>query len=285
MSQASSAVDTAAATEANAARHQSLEHVFGDKFARNFQSPVVFVDDAELLSPTSIRFYKKDFAYLSKQLYLEYQYRSWRGFNAETLARYNEMITKKLTNINILMTNTINRLEKLLTQNSVSLESSLYPNAMRVTVPIIAAHARSYFQLLRDLDRVNLLAGTANLLGVIDSQQRAEAEFVCKKAVRAFRSILQTEVVKLYREADRLIKEQQSGGAVNQAMSEIVSDQAKEIAAFEATANDGSDADAALELGSADPSQLIDDAAAASVAASSSSKTRAKKVAAETPAA
>lgn len=284
MTQAPSAAEMAAINDVATSRQRALIDVFSDKFAHNFQSPVVFIDNAVLQSPTSIRFFKKDFAYLSKQLYLEYQYRNWSGYNPETLARYNEMITKKLTNINILMNNTINRLEKLLQQNGVTLESSLYPNPVRMTVPVIAAHARSYFQMLSHLDQVNLLAGTANLLGVIDSQQRAEAEFLCKKAVRAFRSIMQTEVVKLYREADRIIQEQRKGGKVNEAMSDIVTEQGKEIAAFDASANDGSDADTALELGGADPAKLIDDAAAAAVAAANAGKGR-KKATAEAPAA
>lgn len=275
MTQAPSPAELEAINKVLANRQKALVTVFGDDYAHNLQTPVVFMDDETLESPPSIRFYKKDYAYLSKQLYLEYQYRSWISFNQDVLARYNEVITKKLANINILMDNTITRLEKLLSQNNVSLESTLYPNPVSLTVPVIATHARSYFLLLVALDRVNLLSGTANLLGVIDSTQRAQAEFICKKAVRAFRSIMQTEVTKIYREAQRVIQEQRSGGKVNEGMSAIVEQQGKEIAAFTATANDGSDADASLDLGGMDPDKLIDDAAAASVA-SNKGKAKAK---------
>lgn len=266
MTQAPSTAAAEAINSVAAERQRALHYVFGDTYANNLQTPVVFLDGQYLESPPSIRFYKKDFAYLSKQLYLEYQYRSWAAFNQEVLARYNEVITKKLTNINILMENNINRLEKLLAQNNVTLESTLYPNPLKITVPVIATHARSYFMLLCSLDRVNLLAGTANLLGVIDSTQRASAEFLCKKAVRAFRSILQAEVIKIYREAQRVIQEQQHGGKLNESMSAIVEQQGKEIADFAEKANDGSDADSSLDLGGVDPAQLIDEAAAASVA-------------------
>ncbi|MCV0439042.1 MAG: hypothetical protein K5880_10445 [Hydrogenophaga sp.] len=276
MSQAPSAAELAAINQITATRQRALVEVFEAGFASNFQSPVVFLDNMQLQSPLSVRFYRRDFAYLSKQLYLEYQYRSWRGYNPEVLDRYNEVITKKLTNINIMFTNTINRLEKLLQQNSVVMESSLFPNPVTVTVPVIASHARAYFQLLSDLDRVNLLAGTANLLGVIDSKQRTEAEFICKKAVRAFRSILMNEVAKLYREAKRVMEEQKNGGKVDPSMSAIVAEQGKEIAAFESSADEGSEADSALAIGNADPSQLIDDAAAAAVAASAATKGRKK---------
>lgn len=258
-----------------AARQQALEDVFGSKFTSRFQSPVVFIDSAELQSPTSIRFFKKDFAYLSKQLHMEYQYRSWKGFNQEMLERYNEIITKKLENINVLMTNWANRLQKLLDQNSDKMEGSLYPNTLVVTVPVIATHARSYFKLLTDLDRVSLLAGTANLLGIIDSKQRAESELICKKAVRAFRSVLQTEVIKLYREADRLVKEQHGRGEIDSGIADAVAEQGKAIAEFDASQEP--DTDHGMDLGGADPAQLIDDAAAASSAVASASRSRAAK--------
>lgn len=276
---------TDADTQIQKQRQKALQMVFGEKFGSNFQSPVVFIDNAELQSPASTRFFRKDFAYLSKQLFLEYQYRSWRGFNPETLEKYNEVITKKLASINTLMTSNISRLEKLLQQNGVKMETSLYPNPVHMTVPVIAAHARSYFKLLTDLDKVNLMAGTANLLGVIDSAQRAEVEFLCKKAVRAFRAILQTEVVKLYREADRLIKEQQTSGTVNPEMADVVSQQGKDIAAFSASESEGADADSSMDLGGADPSKVIDDAAAAAVAAAGKSKGKAPKAKEVDPAA
>jgi len=255
-------------------RQAALEDVFGAKFVSRFQSPVIFIDSVVLQSPTSIRFFKKDFAYLSKQLHMEYQYRSWKGFNQEMLERYNEIITKKLDSINLLMTNWVNRLQKLLDQNNVKIEGSIYPNVLTVTVPIIAAHARSYFVLLTNLDRLSLLAGTANLLGVIDSKQRAEAEMICKKAVRAFRSVLQAEVIKLYREADRLIKEQHSRGEADSQMAEAIAEQGKAIAEF--AANQEVESDIGLDIGGSDPSQLIDDAAAASSAVVNASRSRVK---------
>lgn len=255
-----------------AARQKAMDDIFGEQFVHRFQSPVLFIDNAVLESPTSVRFFRKDFAYLSKQLHMEYQYRSWKGFNQEMLERYNEIVTKKLDNISIMMTNTINRLQKLLDQNSIKMEGSVYPNPLVVTVPVIATHARTYFKLLSDMDRVILMAGTANLLGVIDSKQRTEAEMLCKKMIRAFRSVLQTEVTKLYREADRLVKEQHSRGEVDTAMKAAVEEQGKDIAAFNA-AKDG-DSEPGLDLGGSDPGQMIDDVAAATTAMAAASKAK-----------
>ena len=79
-----------------ARRHKALEAIFGGKFLHTFLSPYMVIEDHVIECPVGIRFYKKDFNYLSKQLYLEYQYRSWRGFNPELLDKYATIITTKL---------------------------------------------------------------------------------------------------------------------------------------------------------------------------------------------
>ena len=281
----SAAQDTQSLNEIQAKRHQALLDIFGPKFIDTFQSPVMFIDDVVLASPVSVRFFKKDFAYLSKQLYLEYQYRSWKGFNEEVLAKYQEITTKKITAITVLMTNTINRLTKLIEQNGVNMDTSLFPNAKHTTVPIIAAHARSYLDILVMLDKVNLLAGIANLYGVIDSHQRAEAEYTCKRAVRAFRSVLQAEVIKMYREASRLMKEQQGQGTVDPEMKAVVDAQGAAIKQFEDSASQGEHSDLSMDLGGKDASQLIDAAAAESTAAAAATRRTRAKTVESTPAA
>jgi hypothetical protein len=266
--------DTALATQSPpddqkrlARRHKALEVIFGGRFVQTFPSPYMVMDDHVLRSPVAIRFYKKDFAYLSRQLYLEYAYRSWKGFNADLLQRYADVTSAKLGAIRVLMNNTVNRLTKLLEQQGHKADLTLWPAEHRCDVPIIAGQARQYIDMLSMLDGVYTLAGTANLLGVIDSTQRNEAEFICKKSVRAFRSILQTEVVKLYREAVRLQNEQQSAGQLDQKLTEIVAQQGQDIQAFHASSQEEENADESMRLGSADPGQLIDDAAASSSAA------------------
>jgi hypothetical protein len=267
-------IDTALATQPSTAeprkltRYQkALESIFGNKFVHTFASPYLVLEDQSIVCPVAVRFFKKDFPYLSRQLYLEYQYRSWRGFNAELLQRYADVTSTKLANIKILMTNNINRLRKLLESQGHKAELSLWPSVHKCDVPIIATLARTYMEVLAMLDQVYTLAGTANLMGVIDSAQRAEVEFVSKKAVRAFRSILQTEVVKLYREAQRLMREQQSAGIVDQNMSAIVAQQGQDIAAFDKSSKEDENTDEGMRLNGVDAGQLIDDAAAASTAA------------------
>lgn len=264
--------------QADSRRRKALETIFGAKFVHTFASPYMVMENQLIESPVAVRFFNKDFAYLSKQLYLEYQYRSWKGFSPELLERYAEVTSTKLANIRVLMTNNINRLRKLLEQQGHKLETlSLWPNVKSRDIPIIAALARSYVEVLKMLDQVYTLAGTANLMGVIDSAQRADVEFISKKAVRAFRSILQTEVVKLYREAQRLIREQQNAGHVDANMSAVVEQQGRDIAAFDKDSAEDEHGDASMNLGGADPSQVIDDAAAASTAASAATGTTRKR--------
>jgi len=260
-----------------ALRNQALIDVFNENFASKFQSPVVFLDDQILSSASCIRFYNKDFAYLSRQLYLEYQYRSWKDFNKEVLDRYSELVNKKLESIQTLLRNTTERLTKLLSQNGIQMETSLYPNPSQLTVPVIASQARMFFNLLLDLDRVNHLAGTANLWGVIDSTQRADAEFICKKAVRAFRSIMLTEAPKIYREGARVLAEQNKTGKVDTKMEKIIEEHGKELNSLDD--NDESGSDAGMSLNGSDPSQFIDDAAAASIAASKAKRPGARAAA------
>lgn len=251
--------------------------VFGEKFAKQFMGPIAFIDDAKLSSPTAINFFNRDFQFISRVLNYEYQYRSWNGFDQGLLDRYGEMITKKLDSIGTLIGNWNNRFAKLMESNGVKMESAVYSNAIETTVPVISGYARAYFLTLKELDRLNLVAGTANLMGVINSTQRAEAEFMCKKAVRAFAAALRNEVVRLYREADRLSKEQH--GHVESGKAETIAAQGKELEAFDTSMKADSATDSSLNLDNADPSQVIDDAAAATAAASKAAgaKPRAKK--------
>jgi len=264
---------SAIADDRAARRLKALEKVFGDKFVKTFASPYIVLEDQVIESPPAIRFYKKDFEYLSKQLYVEYQYRSWKGYNQELLDRYAELVSTKLSNIKILMSNWVARLEKLLEQNGKKGEDlSLWPTVHNCDVPVIATHARTYLDVLKMLDRIHVLAGSCNLWGVIDSQVRAEAELQCKKAVRAFRSVLQNEVVKLYREGERIIREQHGGGQANPQMAAIVEQQGQDIADMQRTAEEDDALDGGLGLKDADASQVIDDAAAASTAQTAAAK-------------
>ena len=260
----------------------ALVAVFGEKFAKQFTGPVFFIEGAKLSSPTALNFFRRDFQFISKVLNYEYQYRSWNGFDQDLLNRYSEMISKKLESINTLIVNWNARFGKLMDTNGLKMESAVYSNAVETTVPIISGYARSYFMILVELDRLNLVAGSANLMGVINSTQRAEAEFMCKKAVRAFGAALRNEVVRLYREADRLIKAQQGGTDTGRA--EAVAAQGKELQAFGESMQSEGAGDSSLNLGTDDPHQIIDDAAAVTAAASkASAKPRTVKKA-ETPA-
>jgi hypothetical protein len=236
-------------------RHRkAMEASFGARFLNTFVSPYLVIEDHVIECPVGVRFYKKDFNYLSKQLYLEYQYRKWRDFDITLLDRYAAIVTSKLAGLDATMQQTIDRLQKLLEQSGQQADLTLWPTKYVTDVPIIAAQARAYLAVLQKMDRVYTLTGTANLLGVIDSTQRAQAELQAKRAVRAFRSILQTEVTRLYREAERIMGQQRQLGTPDPAMAEVVlaefeqgrQREAQEDASSELASTAGSDACAVL---------------------------------------
>ncbi|MDP2449611.1 MAG: hypothetical protein Q8Q74_08110 [Polaromonas sp.] len=259
-------------------RRQAMVDVFGEAFANSYRGPIHFMDGELLSSPTAMTFYRRDFGYISKVLAYEYQYRSWHGYNQELLDRYAEIVTKKLTSMATLLENWSNRFEKVMQQNGTKMESTVYPNGIVATVPVISGFARRYFATLKELDRFNLLAGTANLMGVIDSTQRAQAEYMCKNAVRAFAAALRNEVVRLYREADRMMQEQRHKGSSSPEQAAQVEAQGQELQAFASSMEADGKTDSALNMGDADPSKVLDDAVAASSAATkSASKARKPK--------
>ena len=252
MSEHLSGPDDGADAEASrlARRQKALEAVFGTRFLGSFASPFMVIEDHVIRCPVGIRFFKKDFSYLSKQLFLEYQYRSWRGFDAQLLERYAAITSGKLAAIDTLLQNNCNRLAKLLEQQGHAADLGLWPVVFTTDVPIIATQARAYLDVLTRMDRLYALSGTANLLGVIDSSQRAVVEFSAKKAVRAFRAVLQTEVVRLYKEAERVMAEQHRSGKPDARMAAVVQQQGEEIAGFGAsTGEDAEDAATALLAG------------------------------------
>src|SRR5205085_12252664 len=161
-----------------------------------------------------------------------------------------------------------NRLLKLLEQQGHAADLGLWPVVFTTDVPIIATQARAYLDVLARMDRLYALSGTANLLGVIDSSQRAVVEFSAKKAVRAFRAVLQTEVVRLYREAERVMAEQHRSGKPDARMAAVVQQQGEEIAAFEDSTREEAQEDAATATLVAGDVESPADAPAATLIAS-----------------
>lgn len=249
-----------------ARRQKALKAVFGPRFVESFLSPYMVVEGHVIRCPVGIRLFKKDFCYLSKQLYLEYQYRGWRGFDAQLLERYAAITSGKLAAIDTLLQNNCNRLHKLLEQQGHAADLGLWPVVFTVDVPIIATQARAYLDVLARMDRLYALSGTANLLGVIDSSQRAVVEFSAKKAVRAFRAVLQTEVVRLYKEAERVMAEQHRSGKPDARMSAVVRQQGEEIAAFEDSTREEAEEDAASTALPPDGGEAAAEAGAAAAA-------------------
>lgn len=264
-------------------RYRTLVNVFGEKFAQSYQGTFIEIPGHVIHSPTARRFWIKDFAYLSRQMHYEYQYRTWHGFSNEILDRYATIITTKLSNILTAQGNWLLRLQKILDQHGKSGDDAMamFPRVAQVDVPIIASQARMYLEVLGQLDKVHVLASTTNLWGLLDSKQRSDMEWFCKRAVRAFRVVLQTEVIKLYREAQRVKTDQQSKGEDNPQMAEVLQMQGEDIKNFEKSAAEDDRNNGDVGLNEHDAGQAIDEAAAQSVAAAAGRKRASRKSAAE----
>ncbi len=253
---------TADADVVKADRRKALVEVFGEEFANTYQGPVMYMDRETLTSPASINLYHRDFKFISKSLQHEYQYRSWKGYNQEMLDRYADIVTKKLSSIETYLRTWVRRFEKMIVDNGHELDTTFFPNPMPVTVPVISGHARSYFKLLKLLDDVYNMGAAASMQGACYSKIRAEAEMRSRKVVRAFSAVLRNEVLVLFREADRLKKQQaergeQGDGATDASLAQqkqTLDDMASDLK------TDGSDR--------TDPNAIIDAAAASSKAVS-----------------
>lgn len=262
----SAATDTVAGTQSldEKRRNAMLEHL-GEAFVKSYMGPVNFIDDAVLASPTSVNIFRRQFGYVSKLVNYEYQYRSWNGYNIDLLDRYAEIINEKLVRIQRLLTTRCAQITKLLETNGVDTQTTMFAQPLVTTVPITSNFALRFFNVLKDLDNLNMLTGTAAIMGVIDSKQRAEAEFTCKKAVRAFQAVLRNEVNKIYKEANRMHHAIPSNER-DASQEAILAQQGQDLAKMTESLDNEVRVDKSLDFDGQDPGQVLD-AATASVTA------------------
>jgi hypothetical protein len=113
------------------------------------------------------------------------------------------MVSKRLADIQQLISTQSVRLRKLCDSNG-QLTDAAFVHPQPVMVPIIAAHANSYVRCLLKLDELYQLSASATLNGVIDGNQRKAVEQICRKAIRAFSTMLRYEIITLRKESARM---------------------------------------------------------------------------------
>lgn len=248
-------------------RQMAIQGLFQDKFLNKLTTPVRFIDDAKLYTTTSLHFYRHDFAHLSRQMFMEYQYRSWVGFNQDLLDRFNELCTTKLHNILQMLNLHVQRYKQLLQQNNAAMDTTVYPSAYVFTVPITSPLAATYFEVLQTLDRVHEYGGACALWGIIQDKERSSTEYQCKRAIRAMSTMLRFEVPKLQRESFRVMKEQKSPSQDDKTIESVVKMQDENMKNINAHADES-------HVSGEDASQAIDDAVAASKALVNAAKSK-----------
>jgi hypothetical protein len=159
----------------------ALAEVFGEYFAADFQDPVVFRRYC-FQSPAAKQFYKRNFPLVSRTLFLESVYRRRPLYNQDILDEFVAKVSKRLADIQMLISTQSARLKKLCDSNG-QLTDAAFVHPHEVLVPIIAAHANTYVRCLVKLD---------------------ELEQICRKAIRAFRTMLRYEIITLRKESARM---------------------------------------------------------------------------------
>lgn len=181
---------------------EALTEVFGEHYAHDFQDAVVFRRYC-FQSPAAKQFYKRNFPLVSRTLFLESVYRRRPLYNQDVLDTFVTMVSKRLADVQQLISTQSVRLKELCESNG-QLTDAAFVHPHQVLVPIIAAHANSYVRCLLKLDELYQLSASATLNGVIDGNQRKAVEQICRKAIRAFSTMLRYEIITLRKESARM---------------------------------------------------------------------------------
>lgn len=255
-------------------RQVALIEVFGEDFAGRFRDPVVFLR-ATYSAPPSKSFYRRDFHFLSRNLWLEEVYRRRAHFNETILDDFARMVGAKLVTFSRFLDTRMDQTTKLLAAQHHQWEP-VYLQQQDYLVPVIAPAARSFIELLRKFDDYYQMLGYSNLMGVLDGSQRRKAELEARKAVRSFTAMVGSEVNKLRRESLRL----RTTVGSTEGDSDVVAAEAAADAATAALAS--SDDDPATHVPPEQAGQVLDDLAATTAAAAAKRTRKAAAPAAET---
>lgn len=243
----------------------AIAEVFGEEYANTFQDPVIFLN-ATFMSPTVKQFYRREFNLISRTLFVESVYRRRPMYNQDVLDDYAAATARKLSDIHQLLTTQCSRLVVICKSNGVKVDASYMHPEHRI-VPIIAGHAKTYIATLYKLDELYQLVGSAVLHGVIDGKTRRQLEMLCRKAVRAFSAMLRNEILKLYKESQRMRK---AMTAPDEEVDRAEAAHGQAVAEFDATVASELEQDPASHVDPAQASQVIDDLAAHTAAAKAS---------------
>ncbi|CAN7623504.1 hypothetical protein LJR189_004689 [Acidovorax delafieldii] len=230
---------------------QAFEEVFGAKYLKGFQDPVIFEDASFYSSPVQ-QAYKRDFALISRVSFGEYIYRRRPAFNTAVLDYFSDLCNKKLENITELLTRETQRIHVLMKQNGMPVNAA-YPHKKDRVVPIIHSSALRYLRVLKLFDRLLQATGSAVIYGVFTPDQRKEAELRCRRAVLAFSTMVRQESTKLSKESRRL---QQVEGSTDESTQQADAMLAEGIAQFDLDIKGSADGGA--------PAAALDDALATS---------------------
>lgn len=184
-------------------QREAFIEVFGKDYSKHFQDPLTF-KNISMFSPAVKSEYKQNFKVLSRCLFAEYVYRRRYDYNHALLDKFALICSTKLADIQKLINLNIARVTKMCETEGQQQDSG-YLSCLNKTAPIIHASAMQYVRTLELLDQLFQVTGSAALHGVISSDQRREAELKCRKAVRAFATMVRNEAIIIRREGQRVL--------------------------------------------------------------------------------
>ncbi len=197
----------------NAVRTQAFIKVFGIDYTNRFTDPIHFLNGS-FQNYRIHKFYEHNFSFISRNLFAEYVYLRRPKYDRAILTRYSEVMTKKITGAGTVIKRFHDQIATILSQNNADDSDIGYLRPNKELVPIIHAQSRSYYDLLLLADSLFTITAAAVLQGLIDSEQKKNAENKSIIALRAIGATVRAETIVLRKEAHRVRDEMKKEGVL-----------------------------------------------------------------------
>lgn len=186
-------------------KRKAFEDLFGADYAGRFTDPVLF-QPVTFYSPPVSQEYRQNFKVLSRNLFAEWVYRRRRGFNEEILDNYVKVSGNKLDGIQRLIAADRDRLRAMAEGNGIEIDAG-YLHCRNQMAPVIHSHAKEFLRCLQLFDELLQITGSLALHGMLSAVERRKVEVRARAAIRSFSATIRNESVKMRKEAQRLVAE------------------------------------------------------------------------------
>ncbi len=210
-------------------RLDAFEKVFGVTYMERFTDPIHFTNGV-FLNYRIHKFYENNFAFMSRNLFSEYVYLRRPKYNREILAKYHDLMARKLASLETLLKRFNDQIDVVMQTNGVTLDDIGYLRPNHELVPVIHAQSRQYLDVLKLADALFTKTAAAVLQGVISSEAKRETENKTILAMRGLGNTVRSEAITLRKEAQRVRKVMKDEGVeVDHELDTAIETQSKVI--------------------------------------------------------